>query len=145
MKYALIAFALSIGIVNLIAAFFEARKLFRKKIRSCDGVIVVSKIGQTPESMYWPSVEYEYQVLGQTIRGRRISYVDVKTSRLAEAEKRLRRYPEGSRVRVFYNAGDIGDSYLTNPKKHIATVLAFAVVMFRVTYFLVFMLWKVVE
>ncbi|MBU1662097.1 MAG: DUF3592 domain-containing protein [Chloroflexi bacterium] len=59
--------------------------------------------GETHYS-YYPSVEYEYQVGGQTYTGKRIAFGGIKGhGSESKAAADLARFPTGSQVTVYYN------------------------------------------
>ncbi len=152
MRIACMAFVSLIALVNIVAGMKQALALVRKRIKICNGVISRSRIGEAEEwqghanklRMYWADVEFEYQVSGRTKLGTRISMVSSKSSKRAEVEKQLSRYPEGRVVSVFYNADDFDEAYLKNPKKHIPTFLLIALGMLVFGGLMNFMIWKVV-
>ncbi|MEO5715723.1 MAG: DUF3592 domain-containing protein [Luteolibacter sp.] len=152
MKIACYIFITLISLVNVVAGLKQAYVLLRKKIRICDGRIVLSKVGEVEEwyggdnelKMFWPVVEFEYVLIGRTMRGDRISLASSKTSKRSQAEKKMCHYPEGKRVRVFYNADDPAECYLKNPRQQIATFLAWAAGMIVFGAVMNLMIWKFV-
>ncbi len=152
MKIACYIFITLISLVIVVAGIWQAYGLSRKRICGCNGVIVLATIGEADEvlggdnplRMYWPVVEYEYTVSGQTLKGERISIAGGKTSVRSEAEKRLRCYAVGKQVKVFYNADDAAEAYLKNPRKHIWSFLCWAFGMTLFGALMNFMIWKVV-
>ncbi len=73
--------------------------------------------------MFSPKVEYTYNVSGESMKGNVISFLRVQTSNTSGTKKRLRRYPVGAQVEVFFNIEQPEQSYLINPRKHIWTTL----------------------
>ena len=152
MKIACLAFITVIALVNVIGSLRQAWVLFRKKIYQCPGHIVASRVGGAEEwqggsnklTMFWPDVEYEYDLGGGKLTGNRISMAFTSTSVHAEVEKKIATYPLGKAVRVFYNADDPTDAYLKDPRKHILTFLLWAVVMIVFGALMNLMIWKVV-
>lgn len=152
MKIACTLFVTLIALVNVVAGLRQAYALLKKKVCICEGRIVASRLGQTEEwhggsnklMMYWPVVEFEYEAGGRRLEGDRISFATSRTSEKATAEKRLRFYPEGKRVKVFYNPDDLSEAWLKNPRKHIWTSLcvAFGMLVFGVAVGL--MMWTFV-
>ncbi len=148
MKIACLIFISVIVLVNVIAGLRQAWILFRKKIYQCPGRIVASRIGGALEqqdgdnklNMFWPEVEYEYEPAGPRMTGNRISLAFVKTSVRAGIERQIAAYPVGDTVRVFYNADDVTEAYLKDPRKHIWTSLAWA---FGMVVFGVLMNWMI--
>jgi Protein of unknown function (DUF3592) len=152
MKIASVLFVATIALVNVVAGFWQAWVLFRKKIHVGNGVIVSSRLEQGEEwhdgnklVMYWPLVEFEYEAAGRMMRSDRISFGSSKTSNRSVVEKRVRFYQEGRNMKVFYNPDDPSEAWLKNPRKHVWTFLcwAFGMIVFGVVFGV--MLWKFVD
>jgi hypothetical protein len=113
---------------------------------------VVSRVGNAEESqdgenkltMFWPEVEYEYEPGGGKLTGNRISMASIKTSVRAEIEKKIAVYPVGKNITVFYNASDLTDAYLKDPKRHIGTFLLTALSMMVFGGLMNWMIWSMV-
>lgn len=149
MKVACILFVATIALVNVVAGFWQAWVLYRKKIHVCNGVIVSSRMEQGDEwhdgnrlVMYCPRVEFEYEAAGRMMRSDRISFASSRTSDRSVVERRLRFYQEGKSMKVFYNRDDPSEAWLKNPRKHIWTFLFWALGM--IVFGVVFgaMLWE---
>jgi hypothetical protein len=131
MKLACLIFVNSIVLINLIAGIWQAWKLGRLRIGTCRGVITRSEVEEHDEwrgrsrnlRMCSPKVEYTYNVSGESMKGNVISFLRVQTSNTSGTKKRLRRYPVGAQVEVFFNIEQPEQSYLINPRKHIWTTL----------------------
>jgi hypothetical protein len=71
---------------------------------------------------YYPAIQYEYQVGGQTYRGGEIAFNQRTYSSQKEAEAALRNYPEGGGVQVYYDPRQPGRAVLER-KASVGTVL----------------------
>jgi len=153
MKFACIAFVVGIGLLNAVMGIRQILKLLRKKVASCEGKIIASTIGERDEwhggiqklRMCWPEVEYSYEVFGHELRGNQISYARWSTSKRAAVLDFLKRYPVGTMTTVFYNTDDPAESYLTNPRKHVATTAAIITAILLIATFLSIFLWRMIE
>ncbi len=78
---------------------------------------------------YYPSVEYEYQVAGQTYTGKRIAFGGtVATSNPNQAAAQLDRYPVGGEVTVYYNPEKPSEAVLERKAGGFAWGLAVGIV-----------------
>ena len=155
MKIACTLFVLSIVLINGVAGIRQALQLFGKRFRSCQGRIVTSMArGADPADwrendpeirMFWPQVEFDYEVGGRTFRGNQISFAKVGSSVMREIETKLRLYPAGAVVEVFYNEVDPAEAFLIHPGKHAYTSLLMVAVFLLVGGLLLFMVWRWVD
>lgn len=149
MKIACLVFVTAIAMVNVIAGLRQAWVLFRKKIYQCPGRIVASRTASAEEwqggdnklTMFWPEVVYEYEPGCGRFTGNRISMAFIKTSVRAKVDREVAAYPVGRDVRVFYDPGDVADSYLKDPRKHVFTSLFIALGMAAFGGLMNWMIW----
>ncbi len=151
MKIACVLFVVLIALVNVVAGFRQTWILFRKRISVGNGVIVSSCLGQEEErigdeimTIYRPLVEFEYEVAGRMMGSDRISIAAAGTSDRSAAEKRLRFYQEGKRVKVYFNQDNPSEAYLKNPRKHVWTSLFWAIGMAVFGVLMGMMVWMFV-
>lgn len=152
MKIVCTLFVTLIVLINVLAGLKQARLLFEKKIRVCDGWIITSRLRQTEEQhdgnnklmIYWPAVEFEYEASGRRMRGDRISFATSGSSDKAAMEKKLRCYRVGKQVKVFFNPDDPSEAWLKNPRKHIWTFLCWASGMLVFGVAMGLMIWMLI-
>ena len=155
MKIACTLFVLSIVLMNGVAGIRQALRLFGKRFRSCQGRIVTSVVrGADPADwrendpeirMFWPQVEFDYEVGGRTFRGDQFSFAKVGSSVIGEIETKLRQYPAGAVVEVFFNEADPAEAFLIHPGKHAYTSLLLVAVFLLVGGLLLFIIWRWVD
>ncbi len=103
--------AASLGIFKAISIAQES-----KSWPTAEGVVRLSKvqfedrIGK--KGMYSAEVMFEYQIEGKTYSSNRISSVNSSSSNPASARETVDKYPEGAKVKVFYNPGSPQTSLL---------------------------------
>ena len=112
-----------IGVVSLMAYFGSLIIAKQQRVWPIvRGIVVDSRVetsnrrrGRSKDLIYTPIVEYSYRVNGQEFRGRQIGPDDQAADTLADAEKVAARFPKGSAVSVYYDAGNPGDAMLEKP------------------------------
>lgn len=83
-----------------------------RRWRTTYGIVVSSEVVQSvgadeEGSVWWPEVQYEYEVGGQRLRGRQIQATTASLSgNRGAAQKLAARYPVGERVRVAFDPAD---------------------------------------
>jgi hypothetical protein len=81
------------------------------------GESIADEDGMT-RTIYYPSVEYEYEVGGQVFTGKKISFGATQTySSNAKAAAELAQYPLGKPVPVYYDPADPGQAVLVRKAK----------------------------
>jgi hypothetical protein len=103
--------AASAGIFKVISIAQES-----KSWPEAEGVIRISKVQfenrAGEKGMYSAEVMFEYQIEGKTYSNNRISSVKSSSSNPASARETVDKYPEGAKVKVFYNSGSPQTSLL---------------------------------
>jgi hypothetical protein len=100
---------LIIGVICLLIGLYNTRKAFLAfKWLETQGVILKSEIetrrvGPNHSRRYHALIIYEYSVQGQTYQSNRLSFSDTFRKNPAESQSKIRLYPIGKRVTVFYN------------------------------------------
>jgi hypothetical protein len=155
MKIACTLFVLSVVLINGVAGIRQALQLFGKRFRSCQGRIVTSMArGADPadwrrtiprsacSGRKWNSIT---KSADGTFRGNQISFAKVGSSVMREIETKLRLYPAGAVVEVFYNEVDPAEAFLIHPGKHAYTSLLMVAFFLLVGGLLLFMVWGWVD
>ena len=115
-------FFMLVGVVILISAtvsFVQAGA--SESWPSVDGTMVRSEVGgrytasekgKSGHTTYLPTVEYTYVVEGKDYAGRRYELIERGEGDRATIERKLRDYPVGATVKVFYDPDEPAESLL---------------------------------
>ena len=113
---------LLIGVGLLALGWFQFRKVMASRAwPAATGRIVAAKVGRETQqgdadepdrTVFFPSIEYEYEAGGMRQRGNRIAFDQRTYSKPGEAEMVLEGFPVGGAVEVFYNPGKPGEAVL---------------------------------
>jgi len=115
-----IGFSSIFVIIGVVIAFFGFRSM--KKARAStgwdtvEGVILDSKLDRSDSSdsgaSYSADILYEYHLDGAKLNGSRVSFGELSSGDASDASRVLSRYPEGTKVQVYYNPDDPFDAVL---------------------------------
>ena len=143
MKWFCVIFFGAIGLVNIVANLREARRLSRKKVSVCPGVITSAELesakgfGKARHLLiHSPKIGYSYVIDGAERQGSRISHMRRSSSDARDFSKLLGRFSPGTGVTVYYDESDPAECWLIDPRKFVkfhllvsAGMLLFSVVM----------------
>jgi hypothetical protein len=115
--------ALILGVVGVvflvIGLFIGAKKREAAAYVEADGTIISSHVrswqehGEHENTMYQPEVSYRYEVNGQSYTGDSYSFFGtVSSSSRGWADEIVRKYPVGSKCKVYHDAKDPSKSLL---------------------------------
>lgn len=102
----------------LVGIFSEKRAKTAQAWPSIQGVVLSSKVEQNYDNetgsattSFEPVVEYQYELMGQSLTGKRISY-GANSFNYKKAAEIVALYPAGSKVKVYYNPEKVSDCTL---------------------------------
>lgn len=134
----------------LVGIFSEKRAKAAQTWPSIQGVILSSKVEQNYDNetgsattSFEPVVEYQYELMGQTLTGKRISY-GANSFNQKKAAEIAALYPAGSKVKVYYNPEKVTDCTLepTSRGGKVFRIIGFILVP---AAFILFILGSLVE
>jgi hypothetical protein len=110
----LIFFMIGAGI-SIVGGYYLIKSSKSSSWPSTDGVVKTAELKTQlggKSTTYGADVSYDYFVGGKPFTGYRIRMVSVESSKKADAQQDLAKYPVGGKVKVFYSPGDPADSVL---------------------------------